>query len=297
VSRTAEHLDAPAGHPAGSFACTTARRRTIVLPRLRLQALEWGRPGSPGLCLLHCGSGHAHWFDAVASAFEQDHHVVALDQRGHGESDWPVPAAYGTEDFVRDVLDMAAVLGWRQWSLVGHSMGGHNALALGAWHPGAVVAVVAAETRPLLPPDRLAELERHGRRTLRRHPSVEDALAAFRLRPPQTTASARLLAHVAQAGLVERDGGWTYRFDPVSNRLRRPVDLWPLLGRITAPTLVIRGQRSEVLAREDAEGMVAALPAGTFAEIGDAYHHVVLDQPGAVIAAIAPFLARHRRAA
>jgi len=296
--RTADPL-AAANRQGGStpLACTTARHRTLVLPRRRLHALEWGAPGRPGLCLLHCGAGHAHWFDAVAGAFQADHHVVALDQRGHGESEWPVPAAYGTEDFVRDVLDMAAVLGWEQWSAVGHSMGGHNALALAAWHPGAVRAVVAIDTRPAFPDERLAEMARHGGRTLRCHATVEAAVAAFRLRPPQTAADPRLLAHVAQAGLVERNGGWTYRFDPTSSGLRRPIDLWPLLGRVTAPVLVIRGQHSGVLAREDAERMAAALPAGAFAEIAGAYHHVMLDQPGAAAGAIARFLAEHRCAA
>src|SRR5262249_36240579 len=70
------------------FGCESARRRSWSINGLTLSGLEWGAPGRPPLLCLHGGSAHAHWFDAVGPALADRYHVLSLDQRGHGESDW-----------------------------------------------------------------------------------------------------------------------------------------------------------------------------------------------------------------
>lgn len=122
---------------------------------LRLHLLEWGEPGHPALAFLHGGSAHAHWFDAVAPAFADRFHVVALDQRGHGLSAWPRPPAYATEDFAADLLGVLDALGWSGAVVAGHSMGGHVAMAFAAWHPERVRALVVIDARPSIPEERL----------------------------------------------------------------------------------------------------------------------------------------------
>ncbi|HYR73402.1 MAG TPA: alpha/beta fold hydrolase, partial [Candidatus Acidoferrum sp.] len=81
------------------FACETARPRALKVGGLTLNALEWGEPGRPALCFLHGGSAHAHWFDGVVATFAGRYHVLSLDQRGHGASEWAPEPAYATEDF------------------------------------------------------------------------------------------------------------------------------------------------------------------------------------------------------
>ena len=120
---------------SGAFACETARSRRVDLRGPELHLLEWGAAARSGILLLHGGAAHAHWFDAVATAVAERRHVVALDQRGHGESAWAHPPAYATEDFAGDIVDVLDRLGWESAVLVGHSMGGHNAIACTAWHP------------------------------------------------------------------------------------------------------------------------------------------------------------------
>src|SRR6266508_5249710 len=110
------------------FGCEIARKRSVEVNGLRLNFLEWGMSGRPVLCFLHGGSAHAHWFDLVAPAFVDRFHVIALDQRGHGESDWAEPPAYATENFAADLLGVIDALGGRRIALIGHSMGGHNAM-------------------------------------------------------------------------------------------------------------------------------------------------------------------------
>lgn len=273
------------------FACASARQRTFDVGRgLVLHALEWGDVGRPGLCLLHGGAAHAHWFDRVAGAFVDRFHVVSLDQRGHGESRWPEPPAYATEDFVGDLETVADQLGWERFVLAGHSMGGHNALAFTAWHPRRARGLVILDSRPALPAERLSRMHERGRRPLRRHPTAEAAVAAFRLLPRDTVADPSLLAHLARAGIEEREGGWVYRFDPSANEQRKPTDGWALVDRIVAPTLILRAEFSPGLPREAAERLRGGIRAATLVEIPGSYHHVTLDNPDAVVAALDPFL-------
>lgn len=273
------------------FGCESATSRSVRVRGLRLHLLESGVPGRPALCFLHGGAAHAHWFDLVTPAFADRFHVVSLDQRGHGASAWPQPPAYATEDFADDLLALMDRLGWQRMALVGHSMGGHNAMGFAAWHPDRVSALAIVDARPALPPERVDRMHARGRRPPRLHPSVEDAVRSFRLLPKETTADRAVLAHLARVGLARRDGGFKYRFDPACYGARAPVDAWPLLARVEAPTLVVRGERSPILPREMAERMREVIPKASVAEIAGAYHHLVLDAPAAFNAALAEFLA------
>ena len=272
------------------FGCETARARALRINGLRLHLLEWGGPGRPALCFLHGGSAHAHWFDLVTPAFAERFHVVSLDQRGHGESQWAEPPAYATEDFAGDLVGVMDALGWERMTVVGHSMGGHNAMAFAAWHPDRVSRLVIVDSRPTIPPDRLDRMHARGHRAPRLHPDPDSAARAFRLLPRETVAVPELLRHLALEGFVERGGGWVYRFDPACNGSRSPVDAWPLLGRIQAPTLIVRGELSPVLPAEMAERLRAAIPGATLVEIPGAYHHLVLDRPAAFVHALDAFL-------
>src|SRR5215472_6231392 len=274
--------------------CVTARSRVVRVGRLGLHYLEWGSADHPPLCFLHGGSAHAHWFDAVAPAFADRYDVLSLDQRGHGESDWPAASAdgsaYATESFVSDLLGVIDVLRWKDMTLCGHSMGGHNAMAFAAWHPARVRALIVADSRPSIPADRLDRMHRRGHRGPRRHQTLDAAVASFRLLPADTSADPALLDHLAREGIVEREGSFLYRFDPATSGMRRPFDVWTLLDRITAPTLVVRGEHSPVLTRPTSEELIRRIAGARLEEVPGAYHHLVLDRPAAFTAAMSGFL-------
>jgi pimeloyl-ACP methyl ester carboxylesterase len=270
--------------------CERARSRTETINGLRLHFLESGRAGAPPLCFLHGGAAHAHWFDAVTPLLVDRFHVVSLDQRGHGESEWAVPAAYGTEDFAADLRGLMDVLGWTRMTLIGHSMGGHNAMTFAAWHPERVARLVIVDSRPVIPAERLDVMHARGRRSPRLHPTAEAAAATFRLLPRETLANPALLAHIGRAAVTRRDGGWGWRFDPSTHGERRPVDAWPLLPRIAAPTLVVRGALSPVLPADMAERLRASIPRGSLVTVPHAYHHLTLDAPTTFATALTHFL-------
>jgi len=283
---------------SSTFGCETAVRRSFTADGLTLRAFGWGAAGRPALCFLHGGSAHAHWWDAIAPAFADHYDVIALDQRGHGESEWPRASTdgspYATENFVADLVQVMDALGWKEMTLCGHSMGGHNAMAFAAWHPERVRALVVVDSRPTIPPDRLERMHRRGHRGPRRHETLEAALASFRLLPPDTAADPAFLRHLARAGIVERDGRFLYRFDPATSGYRRPADVWSLLHRITAPTLLVRGEHSPVLTRPTVEEMASRIPQARWQEIAGAYHHLVLDRPAEFSVVLENFLGQMR---
>jgi pimeloyl-ACP methyl ester carboxylesterase len=274
-----------------TLGCQHARTRVLAINGLQLHLLESGRPGAPALCFLHGGAAHAHWFDAVTPDFADRFHVVALDQRGHGRSQWAVPPAYGTRDFTGDLLDVMSAMGWGRAILAGHSMGGHNAMTFAAWHPERVAALVIIDSRPVIPAERLNVMHARGLRQPRLHPTAEAAAATFRLLPRETMADPALLAHMAAQAVAQRNGGWGWRFDPQTHGERRPVDAWPLLPQIAAPTLVVRGGLSPVLTHEMATRVQSTIPRARLVTIPNAYHHLTLDQPAAFTQALTDFLA------
>jgi pimeloyl-ACP methyl ester carboxylesterase len=149
---------------------------------------------------------------------------------------------------------------------------------------------VIVDSRPAIPAERLAQMKERGARPHRRHQSVEAAAAAFRLLPPDTRAEPALLAHLARQSVKWEDGAVSLRFDPECYAARVPADGWQLVPRITAPTLVIRGELSPILTRPMAERLRAEIPAARLVEIPGAYHHVVLDRPEAFVHEVRGFL-------
>lgn len=273
-----------------SFACELSSDRNVRINGLDLHYFEAGPPDAPPVCFLHGGAAHAHWFDRVIPAFTDWFHVISLDQRGHGASAWATPPAYATQDFASDLLALMDHFGWDRMALVGHSMGGHNSMGFAAWHPERVSALVVVDSRPQLPPDRIDRMRERGQRPPRLHPTEDEAVRSFRLLPKETTADPALLQHLARAGLIRTERGYRYRFDPACYANRQPVDCWPLLPRVTAPALVVRGELSPILPADMAARLGAAIPRAEVVEIKGAYHHLTLDAPEAFNRVLERFL-------
>ena len=258
--------------------------RTVEANGLALQLHTWGNESLPPALLLHSLAAHSHWWDWTAPLLATRHHVVALDFRGHGGSAWA--DAYAFDDHVADVVGVIDALGWRAPLVLGHSMGGYVAARLGARHADRVSALVMIDVLTAWSD----EMDRRARAQAERPPSAvagpQEAGARFRLAPPETTAPREWLAHLGEAGAVERvPGAWELAFDR-RVFLHPPPDPWPFLPDVIAPTLVVRGAGSIVMSREAAERVAATVQQGTAIEIANAFHHVVLDAPDEVAAEI-----------
>jgi pimeloyl-ACP methyl ester carboxylesterase len=265
--------------------------RTVEANGLGLRLHEWGRAGDPPVLLLHSLAAHGHWWDWAAPRLAAGRHVVAADFRGHGGSAWAEPASYRFADYVADTLAVLDALGWRAPLVIGHSLGGFVGANLAALHPMRVGTLVIADILTGWTDD----LEARARRQAERPPAVfaspAEAAAGFRLVPPETRAAADRLAHLAEAGVVERGPRrWEWAFDR-RVFLHPPVNPWPFLPGVLCPTLVVRGERSPLMDRDQMLRVATAVRQGQFGELKNAYHHLILDDPAgfaALVTAWAP---------
>jgi pimeloyl-ACP methyl ester carboxylesterase len=267
-----------------------ARSEIFTTPSLegvRLNALHWGDESRPKLVLLHGGGANAHWWDHLAPSLSERFHVVALDFRGHGDSDHPEELAVGAFD--GDLRALLEHIGTEEVFLAGHSMGGNVALR----H-----AATEASTRGLVAIDVSRGAKRQSRRAarlalvLRRtYRSREEAIARYRFLPSTTQASEALrLAIAGNSVRREPDGRFGYKFDP--RWFGIPPAPKPELARLDCPILLIRGDQSEMLTRNGARELLAEIPDGRLVEIEGAGHHAHLDRPEQVLSAMESFLVR-----
>lgn len=263
------------------------RERRLVVGGLGLHLLDWGGEGRTPLLLLHGFTGHAHAWDTLSIALQPHFHVLALDQRGHGDSD---PAdRYGPAAAFEDLTGVVAQLGLSSLVLVGLSMGGRNAMYLASRRPDLIRRLVVIDIGPEI-----------GRRALEAPPgpaepdsweSIEQAARHLhRANPYPGIHYYRWV--VAHSLRTRADGALVWAWHP-SIKARPPatdVDWWAVVRAIRPPTLVLRGQESHVLDRDVAERMARELPDGRLVEIPRAVHTLHEDNPEAVLAALREFL-------
>jgi pimeloyl-ACP methyl ester carboxylesterase len=259
--------------------------RNVDVDEARIHYRVWGKPGLPGLVLVHGGAAHSGWWDHIAPQLHS-HRVVAVDLSGHGDSDRR--SNYSTQTWAREVVAVAAHAGLDRPVVVGHSMGGWVALTIGVEHP-ALVAAVAVIDSPLnrQPPEE--ERLRERQRPHHPYPSVEQAISHFRTLPPQDVYLPYVLEHVARGSLAGGADGWTWKFDPNLWGSRPLVaDLLPQLG---CPAAVFRCENG-LVSEEMAEEMASLVPDGLpVVDVPDAGHHPMFDQPLALVTGIRTLLA------
>jgi pimeloyl-ACP methyl ester carboxylesterase len=271
--------------------------RYIDADGLRLHYLDWGNEVAPPMLLLHGFSGHAHTWDTFARAVSDRFHVVALDQRGHGDSDWAKDGGYRPDDHARDIRAVHDRLGLRPVVLIGLSMGGRNAIAFTAAHPAMVERLVIVDIGPDIDPRGAERVSRMAAEAPEDFGSVEEAVAYLRRFATLTSAAAAAaLRYRVEHGVKEMPGGrYTWKYDRFLRDQRRrgatpPVDLWPAVRRITAPTLIVRGSESDVFAPETAKRMLELIPGSQLVEIPGAGHSVPAEAPEAFERAVRHFL-------
>ncbi|MEX2324428.1 MAG: alpha/beta hydrolase [Nitriliruptoraceae bacterium] len=262
----------------------------------------WGDRADPTIVLVHGGAAHAHWWDAHAPLLAQHHRVIAVDLSGHGDSGWrPV---YNPEQWAREVVAVAEAGGGQERPVVvGHSMGGFVTVLTAARYGRQLAGAIVLDA-PVTRPDPESNEGREGRmfRAPKIYPDVTTALEHFHLVPPQPCDNGWLVEHIGRHSLREVNDGWTWKFDPALFSMREgplvPSDFADDLAHAACRVAIINGAKSAIVderARRDMSELLGVSPAGTagvpFVEIPEAHHHLILDQPLAVVSAIRAVLA------
>lgn len=284
---------------ASSITPHPAPARHLSIDGLRLAAIDHGREGSregPPILLLHGGMAHARWFDPLGPLLAEVGRPVALDRRGHGESDWTVRERYGWERDLADVVEAMRILDPRRWVLVGHSQGGLLAGDLASRREAPLRGLVLLDAPLFLgTPAMRSTGDRLSRIPQMRWPSLESAVAGFRPFPlPHRIPPGRLARLASDSFKPDGEGGYTSRFhwkvfraDPGGGPGKGFADR---LRRIDVPTLCLRGDASTILSAEDHEEMLRRIEGSRGVVVPDATHHLHVEQPRAVAAAIVAFV-------
>lgn len=285
------NLSSPRGDGSQPAAYTS---RFVEAGGLRLHYLDYGAAGKPPMLCLHGGAAHAHWFDFVAGGFTADYDVLALDQRGHGDSGWSNPPAYAYERYAADLAEAAEKLDLRDFVLVGHSMGGTVSLHYASTYPGRVGKLIIVDSTLQMTPDRVAALRDVGSRSGSQYATKEEFVARYRLRPANTLAAPEVIRHLAQASARQfPDGTWRHKFDRNVYATRETTDGLPRWDHIRIPALLIKAERSQRISPQVFAEVKARCPQVELAEVPRSDHHVTLDNPTGFTRAVKAFLSRH----
>lgn len=257
----------------------------------RLHYLSWGldRKDKPALLLIHGFRGHAHWWDAVAPFLADRFRVIAVDLIGMGDSDRR--ATYTRAGLIADIAAVITGLGLGPVSCAAHSFGGELALRAIAAHPALFGELVLIDTKTSFSAEELND-KLAAPRTRRTYPDRATALARFRLAPPQPELPAALAAHLADHSVQQVKDGWTWKFDPtLFPPDLGPFDIEPVMSRVSNRVHYVYGESSFVVSAERAALLHGRLPnAGKLIGIPGGHHHVILDNPPAVVAVLRALL-------
>jgi pimeloyl-ACP methyl ester carboxylesterase len=295
-------LSAPAPEWFARSVAMPSDHGTVEVAGAGIRWSAWGDPGLPTLVLVHGGAAHAQWWAPLAPLFADGFRVVAPDLSGHGDSDRR--EVYDATVWAEEVMAVAGAAGGSgRPVVVGHSMGGFVTIAVAAAHGAALDGAVVVDA-PVRRPD--PETEEGFSGGMFRAPKVyadaETAVSHFHLVPPQPCENGWYVAHVARNSLRPVAGGVTWKFDPrVFSARTGPIlttEFGPLLARASCRVAIVNGAESEIVdagVRAYMAELLADSPAGLagvpFVEIPEARHHVLLDQPLALVTAVRAVLA------
>jgi pimeloyl-ACP methyl ester carboxylesterase len=260
--------------------------------RLKLHYVDWGNVSKPPLLLIHGGRDHARNWDWVAQKLRDEYHILAPDLRGHGDSEWSRGGQYGLIDYVLDIAQLLDQLQLFPIVIIGHSLGGAISCQYSGIYPERVKHLIAIEG--LGPPPAniqrraayqrmqtwIGQMQAFAGRHPRRYPSLQDAVQ--RMQDANKHLSAEQAYHLTLHGTYRNeDGTYTWKFDnyvrshsPYAFNMDEARRIW---GRITCPTLLVRGTESWATDPVQA-GQASAFRNAQCIDIANAGHWVHHDQ-------------------
>ncbi len=266
-----------------------SKNKYILINGLRLHYIESGDENARPMILLHGTGDNAHMWDYLIPTISKHFRTIALDQRGHGGSDWAVPPEYGCEDYVSDLGEFVEALQLEGFVLIGHSMGALHATRFAAMKSQKVAGLIHVDIEPC-PPSWNKEYLRGLYDTLPDYyESAEDLVRQIQETSP--FAEKELLFRLASFSLYEgADCKLHTRFDKEVLHHFDQYDLRRHLTDIKCPTLIIRGKESRVMRREKAQQMNGIIIDSRLEEIPRASHPVHTDNPDGFQSSILRFL-------
>ena len=274
----------------------TPESRTVTANGLRLRIHDWGGNGPPAV-LFHATGFHGRQWDPIAHELAATHRVVAFDQRGHGDSS-PAEDGCGWDRFVADAIALCDTLEIRNALAVGHSMGATVAAATAAERPDLFTRLVLIEMIFFLREGREDEIGNPIAELTRRRqmdwPDPATMIASYRPRPPFDTWTPEALRLYVEHGTRPVPGGVRLKCEAETeaNIFDCALDfqIAPLLAKIEAPTLLIRGEDTHTMTDGDLARVLGKRRRGRSITASGTTHFVPMERPDWVVETIRKFL-------
>ncbi len=268
--------------------------KTISLRGLTFRYYEWGQADHPSMLLLHGGAERALSWERFAALQAGQFRVIALEQRGHGESDWS--DSYYPTECAADIAACIKSLGLAPVVLVGYSMGGRHAILCSAAQPALVRALVIEDYGAYLEGD---EVERTS--ILYRDPQRVPEREEFRRRLKEYNPSFadEQIERIMTKNLRQwPDGRWSWHYDIRCLQQARAFitgqqPLWrQMVSHVQTPTLIVRGKDSKMISHESAALLRQLIKDSELVEEPGGNHHLHRYMPDALDRVVREFLAR-----
>ncbi|MFT3855781.1 MAG: alpha/beta hydrolase [Ilumatobacteraceae bacterium] len=251
------------------------------------------RDDLPGVLLAHGFQAHARWWDHIAPWLATRHRVVAVDFSGFGDSGHR--RAYSRAQHGRELLAVADAVGFERPAIVAHSYGSLPALDACLVAPERVARAILIEMWLGVLDGDPVEMPASRNRV---QPDLDTALGRYRLAPPGGWPEPAILDHVARHSFREvkevddAGGGWALKFDGDAATSLNACPSSAMYRAVTVPLSYVHGDRSDVVDAADiARCQELLATCGPPIAIPLAHHHVMLEQPVALVVALTALLA------
>ena len=272
-------------------------QRHTVVDGLRLHWLDWGRRGLTPIVFLHGGGLSAHTWDSVCPELRESYHCIALDQRGHGDSEWSPGSDYTLDAHLRDLEGYLDSLGPLAPVLVGQSLGAMNAMRYAARHPdtpGLVLIDIGRGAGRSQGLDRIVDFSL-GASTFDSIDEIVERAVRFNPRRDPDVLRQSIPHRVRRLP----DGRWTWKRD--DRHLSRgwlaglaaqvEIEMEHEPPKVHCPVLIVRGGDSDVLSEDGAAAFAARFTQARHVTVPDAGHNVQGDNPAGLLDVLRPFFA------
>jgi pimeloyl-ACP methyl ester carboxylesterase len=280
--------DASADTPASHF---------VYVNGLRLHHLDWGNVGGTPVVLLHGIRLHAHCWNDFSRRFRDQFHILALDARGHGDSEWSDEQDYHLHSYYEDLRGVMDARELPPAIVIGHSLGARTAMLYAYLHPERVRQLVLVDMGAGLP--QTVDSADFSRVTQTPPPQdfssqdeASDYLAEILSRAPR-----EMIEESVRHGMRPMPSGrYGWKYDPALGGRPQPRprerewDLWEAIKAIACPTLLVHGAESKVVSSEIAGRMAEEMGDCRLERIERAGHALFTEQPTAFAESVARFL-------
>lgn len=257
---------------------------------LKIHYLEWGDPSNTAMILLHHIGSQAHVWDNFAQNMSQEYFILAMDMRGHGDSDWAGEGKYTTEHYASDVEALVDHLGLKNIVMLGGSTGGRVALVYAAQQPKKVTHLIMEDVGAVRPDSISQGFAKRIAAGDAELDTVEEW--AKKLQGKNLRASYDVFLHNANHSVRRlTNGKLGLKRDPAIQRDFVPLELWHYVEKITAKFLLMIGTESNIVGKDQQDRFVEIIPNIQIVPIEDAGHIIVQDRPREFESVIRTFLA------